>query len=127
MTLNATDAVTQAVEALRKAILAGDGEALDKLSADELSYGHGSGEVQNKSEFIEQLTCGTSGWTEITLSDQTVDVIENVAVVRHIFRGTSRNPPDGIVHKKIHVLTVWIERQGQWKMLARQAQRLPPP
>src|SRR5690348_5385726 len=46
-------ALNQAVEALRKATLAQDKAKLEQLSAAELSYGHSSGVVQNKAEFID--------------------------------------------------------------------------
>jgi hypothetical protein len=46
-------ALTQAIEALRKATLAQDKAKLDQLAAAELSYGHSSAVVQNKAEFID--------------------------------------------------------------------------
>ena len=39
-------AVSAAVEALRKAMIAGDRSALDKIAAAELSYGHSSGRLR---------------------------------------------------------------------------------
>ncbi len=46
-------AVNQAVEALRKALLAADKARLQQLGADQLSYGHSDGRVQTKAEFID--------------------------------------------------------------------------
>ena len=113
--------VEQAVEALRTAMIAGDRLALDALTAEQLTYGHGGGHVENKAQFIEKLASGVSGWSAIELSDQTVSLVDDIAIVRHIFRGVSRHPPDGIVNKTIAVLTVWLCRQGKWRLLARQA------
>ena len=93
-------AVSSAVEALRKAMVAGDKAALEKLSLNELSYGHSSGRLENKAEFIATLTNGKAGFTAIELSDQTVNVVDKVALVRHVFNGTSRK--DGGTHEALH-------------------------
>src|SRR5581483_8169126 len=46
-------AVTQSVEALRKAIFGQDKAKLAALTAEQLSYGHSSAVVQDKAEFIK--------------------------------------------------------------------------
>ena len=115
------NAVTAAVEALRKAMVAGDKPALDKLVADELSYGHSSGRLETKAEFIADLTSGKAGFASIELSDQTVAIVDNIALVRHVFVGESRRHGATM---KLSNLTVWLQRQGQWKLVARQATKL---
>jgi hypothetical protein len=112
-------AVSTAVEALRKAMIAADKPALDKLTLPELSYGHSSGRLENKAECIEALV--SSGFSAIELSDQTVNVVDKVALVRHVFNGTRRKEGDKI---KLAILTVWLQQQEQWKLLARQAAKL---
>ena len=116
-----TSAVSEAVETLRKAMVAADKSALERLAADELTYGHSSGRLENKAEFIEALTSGKSGFSTIELSDQTVNVVDNVALVRHVFNGKRRQDGNNM---KLSILTVWLHRQGQWKLLARQAAKL---
>ena len=115
-------AILGQVEALRKAMIAGDKAALDKLSAAELTYGHSSGRLENKAEFIDALVSGKSGFSEISLADQTVSVVNNVALVRHIFNGTQKKAGGDKV--KLSILTVWMDQQGQWKLVARQAAKL---
>jgi ketosteroid isomerase-like protein len=114
-------AVTAAVEALRKAMIAGDRAALQQLAADELTYGHSSGRLENKSEFIEALASGKSGFTAIELNDQAVSVIDNTALVRHRFVGTRKADGDQM---KLMILTVWLKRGEQWKLVARQAAKV---
>ena len=114
-------AVSAAVESLRKAMIAADKSTLEKLAAAELSYGHSSGRLENKAEFIEALTSGKSGFSAIELSDQTVNVVDKVALVRHVFSGTRRKEGDKM---KLAILTVWLQQQDQWKLLARQAAKL---
>ena len=114
-------AVSAAAEALRKAMIAADKPALDKLTLPELSYGHSSGRLENKAEFIEALVSGKSGFSTIELSDQTVNVVDKIALVRHVFNGTRRKEGDKM---KLSILTVWLQQQDQWKLLARQAAKL---
>ena len=115
------NAVSAAVEALRKAMIAADRSALEKLTADELSYGHSSGRLETKAQFIEALTSGKSGFSAIELSDQTIDIVDKTALVRHVFNGASRRESANL---KLSILTVWLEQQGQWKLVARQAAKL---
>jgi len=117
-------AVSAAVEAFRKAIIAADRSALEKLTADELSYGHSSGRLEDKAEFVEAIVSGKSGFSAIELSDQTVDVIDNMALARHVFLGTRRNTSGDTSKMKLAILTVWLQRQEQWKLVARQAAKL---
>jgi ketosteroid isomerase-like protein len=114
-------AVSAAVEDLRKAMVAGDKSALEKLAMPELSYGHSSGRLENKAEFIDTLTSGKAGFSAIELGDQTVNVVDKVALVRHVFNGTRRKEGDKM---KLSILTVWLQQQDQWKLLARQAAKL---
>jgi len=113
--------VAAAVEAFRIATIAADKSALDKLTANELSYGHSSGRLETKAQFIEALTSGKSGFSSIELSDQTINIVDNTALVRHVFNGASRRESSTV---KLSILTVWFQQQGQWKMVARQAAKL---
>lgn len=121
---NDEKAVTQAVETLRKALIDPDQSTLDKLAADELSYGHSSGMVQDKTAFIEALTSGKSDFVTIDLSEQTVKVVDNTAIVRHHFSATTNDggKPGSV---KLSILLIWQKQKGQWRLLARQAVKLP--
>lgn len=113
-------AVEQAVDALTKALLAADGPALDALVLDGLSYGHSSGQVQDKTAFIETLTSKRSTFPSIGLSDRSVSVVGDDAIARHVFTGEvvsgGKTSP---VH--IGVMQVWHSDGGRWRLLARQA------
>jgi ketosteroid isomerase-like protein len=113
--------VSAAVEAFRKATIAADKSTLEKLTADELSYGHSSGRLETKAQFIDALTSGKSGFSAIELSDQTISIVDKTALVRHIFNGTSRRESGKL---KLSILTVWLQQQDQWKLVARQAAKL---
>jgi hypothetical protein len=117
-------AVAAAVDALKKAMIDADKTNLEKLTAAELSYGHSSGKVETKAEFVDALFTGKSDFVSIDLSGQTIKIVGNTAIVRHTLSGeTNDNGNKGTV--KLFVLTVWQKDKGQWKLLARQAARPP--
>jgi hypothetical protein len=114
-------AVSAAVDALHKAMIAADKGALDRIAAAELSYGHSSGRLENKAEFIDAIVSGKSGFSTIDLEGQTVNVVDGMAIVRHLFHGTQRKSGDKV---KLFNLTIWLQQKGEWKLVARQAAKL---
>ncbi len=115
--------LVSAVEALRKALIDPDKAALDKLTMDELSYGHSSGLIQDKAAFEEALLSGASDFVSIELSDQTMKVVGNTAWVRHKLSAvTNDGGKPGEAH--LSVLLIWMKQKGQWRLLARQAVKL---
>jgi hypothetical protein len=76
-------AVAQAVEAFRNAMLKADRSQFETLCAEQLSYGHSAGRVENKAQFIDAATSGQSRWKCITLTDQTTQIVGHTAIVRH--------------------------------------------
>jgi len=118
-------AVGQAVEALRKAIFGQDKTQLEALCADQLSYGHSDGRVQNKAEFIDGVMTRKAIVKSITLSDHIIAVVGSDAVARHTWMSESET--DGKpTSTKIGVLQVWQKQGGNWKLLARQGFRTQP-
>src|SRR4051812_14179211 len=66
-------AVQQAIEAMRKAVLAQDKAKLEQFTAEQLSYGHSSGRVENKAEFVDGVmnrkgTTKSIDFPELTLA-----------------------------------------------------------
>ncbi|MDB5765416.1 MAG: hypothetical protein JWQ61_230 [Collimonas fungivorans] len=117
------ETVAEQVEKLRAAMLhPGNRTALDRLVLDELSYGHSNGKVQDKAEFIGALVSGESDFISIALSDQSVKISGDTAVVRHtLVAATNDSGKPGNVSLKI--LMVWKKHDGHWRLLARQAVR----
>jgi ketosteroid isomerase-like protein len=118
-------AVTAAAEKLRLAMIDPTREALSALVADDLSYGHSGGRVDTKTSFIADLLSGASDFVTIAITDQTVKLVGNDAIVRHTLTAdTNDSGKPGKVTLK--VLGVWQKQAGEWKLLARQAVRPPP-
>jgi hypothetical protein len=68
--------------------------------------------------------CSTSAFRRIDLSDQTISLVDNEAIVRHLLTGETVNPAGQVTPVRIGVLQVWQKQGGDWKLLARQAYRL---
>jgi ketosteroid isomerase-like protein len=117
-------AVEAAVEKLRKAMIAADKAVLENLTSNELSYGHSSGLVEDKAAFVDQFVTGKSVFKTITLADQSIKMAGNTAIVRHRLTGDTNNSnvPGKV---DIIVMLVWQKQNGEWKLLARQAAKLP--
>ena len=118
--------VAATVESLRKAILSADATALDRLTAEKLSYGHSSGLVEDKKEFIRKITSKENVYTEIILSDQTISISGDAAIVRHML-DVSVNGNGKAAQLKLIIMMAWQKQDGQWKLLGRQAVRKPEP
>ncbi len=119
-------AVTQAVEALRKAQFGQDKAKLEALLAEQLSYGHSDGRVENKAKIIEGNMTRKQKVKSLEFPELTVAVAGNAAVARHLL--VSESGLDGkVTNSKHNVLQVWQKQDGGWKLLARQNYRLPPP
>lgn len=113
--------ITNAVEQLRKAMVDGDTVTLEKLTSSELSYGHSSGKLQTKKEFVSDIATGVSDFVSIDLTDQNIRVVDNTAIVRHILSAATNDKGKGPGTVKLGVLLVWVKNNGQWQLLARQA------
>ena len=117
--------VTQANEQLRKAMVDADTVTLEKLASSELNYGHSSGKVQNKKEFISDIATGASDFVSIDLTDQSIKLVSNTATVRHILSAATNDKGKGPGTVKLGILLVWVKNKGQWQLLARQAVKVP--
>jgi ketosteroid isomerase-like protein len=116
-------AVKQNVEALREALLKADKAQLERLSADQLSYGHSDGRVQDKAEFINGVMTRKATVKSITFPDLKISVAGDAAIARHLYESESETDgkPNSV---KIGGLMVWQNQGENWKLLARQGYKL---
>ena len=117
--------VAVAVDQLIKGMITADEAILKSVTADELVYGHSSGKVQNKSEFIAEILSGQPlVYISIEPLEQTIQLSGNAAVVRHIFTAETKNTDGEPGVLRIGNVLVWQLQNGIWRLLARQAYRL---
>ena len=116
-------AVDKAIEALRKALLEKDKARLELLSADQLSYGHSSGKVQTKAEFVDGVMTSKALTKSIAFPELSITVVGDAAIARHLFEAEMETDgkPTSV---KIGALQVWQKQTGNWKLLARQGFKL---
>lgn len=112
--------VAEAVSRLTTAMETYDAETLEKMTSPLLTYGHSSGNIEDKADFILNVTKGATVFTEINLSDQWIRITGKTALVRHILDGktTTGGTPGSV---KLKVLLVFVKQKGDWILLARQA------
>lgn len=116
--------VAQAIERFRIAMMQPDSIVLADLVSDDLEYVHSSGTLKNKQGFIDEFMKRQTDVANVVISNQTIKISGNNAIVRHRLVADSRKagyPP--VID--IVIMMVWKKEQGKWKMLARQAAKIP--
>jgi ketosteroid isomerase-like protein len=118
------NSIEKAVLQLKEALLSGNEQTLKDISSSHLSYGHSNGLIENQDAFIKTLISGKSVFLTIDLSDQTIDMVDKTAIVRHTLYAKTNN--DGVLGEvKLKVLMIFQKENGSWKLLARQAVKIP--
>ncbi len=117
------------IHALNTAIFADvsarDSAALEKLVSPKVTYGHSSGLIENKQVMIHHAMVSPATYEGFKMDSATVFFEgNNTAVSRHILKAkTFENGKEGVLH--LGVLQVWTKAGKEWKLLARQAVKLP--
>ena len=112
--------VAAAVDHLTQAMLHKDIPQLQALTANNLTYGHSSGKVQNKQEFIADIETGRSGFKTLEMQKQTITLNGDTALVRNHFHALAVN--SGVeVPTDIDNFQVWQKQKGKWLLIGRQA------
>jgi len=116
--------VEAAVTKLTKLMVTPDSAALDKIVLNNLSYGHSSGKIQTKQEFLHSLLSGESDFVDINLTDQSVIIQNKTALVRHTLNAKTndKNVPGNV---KLYILLIWSKEKSGWKLIGRQAVKVP--
>lgn len=115
--------VAAAVANLRQGMIDGNKNLLDQVTSADLTYGHSNGKLEDKATFIQVLASGENDFVTMDVSDQTIKILGNTAIVRHNFFAETNNGGTPAT-TKLGVLLVWQKQQGKWKLIARQAFKL---
>ena len=110
--------VLATLDDLMQSYVTSDGAAASRLYHDNLSYGHSTGQIDNKEFAVKDVENGM--WTAAKLVDATVTVSGPVAIVRSTMDyaadcGEPKQPCG------VRVLWVLAKERGTWQILARQA------
>ena len=118
--------VWERVEALTKAVFeTKDGNALNDLVSENVSYGHSGGNVEDKKTMVTNAVASKTEYKNRNFERLSIQVNDKTAILRHNFRAISivdgkESPLD------LTILQVWKKEGGKWRLWARQAVRIPP-
>ena len=118
------DAVLKNVETFRVAQAAGKADAIAPLLADELSYSHSSGAVDDKTKLLAGITNANYKWTSLEYKNPTVRVVGPAAIVRFNFVGEQEFNDGKKASQNLHILMNWQKQGNEWKLLSRSATKL---
>lgn len=116
--------VAAVVDQLYTAMVDKNQGVLESLTDAALTYGHSSGTIENKTEYVDAVVNGTFDFISINPAKQIISFSDKkTALVRHFFeaKGLNDGKPTDV---RIGVLMVFQNQKGNWKLLARQAYKL---
>jgi hypothetical protein len=119
-------AILSALDRLGQAVIHKDRHALEELYADDLSYGHTTGEVLDKAKTVERNLNPDQHYSSIDVTDVAVRAYGSYVLVTHkiAFHLIKASGPDVA---NLGGLDVWIKKSHGWQLLARQLTKLPSP
>src|SRR5690606_37030748 len=97
---------------------------LNLLASDKLSYGHSSGRIETREDFIHTLVSGASVFEEIEITDLTVDEQDRTAIVRQTLSARTNDPGKGLANICLRIRLTMVKATDGWQLLARQAFKL---
>ncbi len=116
--------VEAAVELFRQTMITPDESVFYKLTSPKLTYGHSSGLVEDRETCVSSMVTGKFKFLSLELTDQTVDISDNTAIVRHRFFAHTHDAGKEPGTVTLHVLQVWQKGNRGWQLLARQAVKI---
>ena len=118
------DKLLASVEKLRLGMISGNKADLESVTSKDLSYGHSGGKVEDYAAFIETFASKRSDFVTAEFNKQTVKISGKIGLVRHqLDAKTNDGGKPGEIH--LGVLLVWKKEGRDWKLLGRQAYKLP--
>jgi len=99
------------------AMLAADGDGLDRLLSDDLVYMHSNGQADNKRRYIEKIQAGTLEYRSIEISDQEIMILGPAALTFGRIQAAIQS--SGAERRlDARFQTVWLESEIGWRMVA---------
>ncbi len=118
------DAVLKNVETFRAAQAAGKADPIAPLLADDLSYSHSSGSIDDKAKLLNGISTANYKWTSLEYKNPTVKVVGTAAIVRFNFVGEQEFTDGKKTPQNLAILMNWQKQGNDWKLLSRSATRL---
>ena len=106
-----------------KAVLAKDFNALEKMLADDLIYGHASNVVDTKTSYLEKIRGGKQVYKSMEQRKVTVKVIGGTGITQSWLHVTGVNPA-GPFDDKVMMLHVWVKVGDRYRLAAHQTAKV---
>lgn len=116
--------VEKTVEILNASLVNKDREALDRICSEGLSYGHSTGIIQDKATFIDDVMNGPFRYINIQIENQKVELVEDLAIVTHIFVAQGLNKGDSVDVRLGAAHVYKLYRDGRCQLVLRQGYKL---
>lgn len=107
---------------LTNALLERDSLNLDRLLDSEVTYGHSNGLHQTKAEVIRSIMSRQHDYQKIDTRSMQIRMYQNTAVVNTQV-AVSMVLDSKALELQLDILFVWIQENGNWKLVARQSVR----
>jgi len=115
------------LEELNNAFIHADKKVLEAYCAEQLTYGHSNGLIQNKVEFIDDLVNGPYDFKSVSSPELSIQIIEKTAIARFIFLAKAIKENE-IINIRLGCIQVFQQQEnGEIKLIARQGFKLPEP
>ena len=101
-----------------------DSLMLEDLFARKASYGHSGGKVETRAEAIAAISKNKSIYADTAVSNISVVVNNDIAVVRHLFKANEKKPDGSVSPLNFTMMLVWVKEKGAWRLMGRQAVKL---
>ena len=101
-----------------------DSLALEDLFAKKASYGHSGGKVETRAEAVAAISKNKSIYTDTAVSNISVVINDDVAVVRHLFKAKENKVDGTVTPLNFTMMLVWVKEKGKWRLMGRQAVKL---
>jgi hypothetical protein len=109
------------------AMIAADKERLAKVLSDDLRYAHSNGAVDTKTSLSEVLVSGKTKYNALDYEERNFTFpAPGIALMTGRVHAKVTTASGGI-DAVMSYLAVWREEKGQWRFLAWQSCKMPPP
>jgi ketosteroid isomerase-like protein len=113
--------VLEAMDLWKQAMLKKDVAAFDKVFHPDLTFGHSSGLMENKTQATDHVVKSTTVYEDVRFADTKVSVIGNTALVTGKVKYLKHPKDQQVIVQDLVVLSVWVKTAKGWQMRARQA------
>lgn len=118
--------ILAADDARYTAMIEGDFATLQKILAEEVLYGHSSGQVDTRESYLKALQGGAVKYLEAQRSDETIRQVGTVALMTGLHRlRVQVGGQERVLHNRF--MTTWLQRSDRWQLLSWASTPVPAP